>query len=158
MDQYNCRETIFDDIVRVDVYPVSQCKTAIPRVVGLVSIDGSNLFAGDAALSLTLNSDAMQMQSAPTLKVTTSRQAAGTIYTHDLQATANLSRKEAQAAVDALQGVDFHIIYTHADGSRSLGFSLPNTSTIDIDENLSSGATVMIKAKLLSYSGLVPVL
>lgn len=158
MDQNNCRETIFDDIVRVDVYPVSQCRTTIPRVVGLMSIDGANLFTGNPSLSMTLNSDAMQMQTVPTLKVSNARQAAGNIYTHDLQATVNLSRQEAQNAVDALQGVDFHIIYTHADGARSLGFSLPNTATIDIDESLSSGATITVKAKLLSYSGLVPIL
>ena len=88
----------------------------------------------------------------PNLKVTTARQQAGTVYKHDLQIPMKNDKTLAERAVDALQGHDFHCVYTHADGTRDMSYALPNSSTIDLDEQLSANSSVLLKVKVLSMS------
>lgn len=157
MTNNECVETILDDIVRVDIYKASQSNVGVPRSIILHEVSLDAPFTGDPSLTLALNGDGMRMQSVPTLKVSNGRQQSGNIYTHDLQANTNLSRKDILPVVDALQGVDCHILYTHVDGSRSLTYSLPNAFTIDVDESLNGNTTVTVKVKALSMSGLIDV-
>lgn len=155
MNDLNCRESRLDDIVRIDIYPASQCSIPVPPTISIQSLVENNFFSGTPALSVALSVSEEtegEMTDSPTLKVSTGRQQAGTVYKHDLQIPLKNDKTLAERAVDALQGHDFHCVYTHADGARDMSYALPNASTIDIDEQLSSNSSVIVKVKVASMS------
>lgn len=155
MNEKNCRESRLDDIVRIDIYPASQCSIPVPPNITIQSLVENNFFSGTPALSVALSvadDNEAELSDNPNLKVTTARQQAGTVYKHDLQIPMKNGKTLAERAVDALQGHDFHCVYTHADGTRDLSYALPNSSTTDLDEQLSANSSVLLKVKVLSMS------
>lgn len=150
-----CTELISDDIVRIDIIKSEQCTVVLPVTIPLESVVTTAPFTGNPVVTLTTNLDGYQMQGNASLKVTGARSGNGVVYTHDLQATCNLSRRDIQAVCDAIQGYDCHLIYTHADGSRSMSYVLPNTFTFDVETAIAGTPTVTVKVKAQSMSALV---
>lgn len=158
----DCLETRLNDIVRIDIFLDSQANITVPPTAPISSLSSNNPFNGSAIFSAALSPSAASevvLDASPTLKVTNARQQAGNIYTHDLQAFCILSRSEMEAAVTALLGQGFHILYTRADGSQDLSYSLPNTSLCDIEESHTSPTvTSTLKIKLSSLSPSIPII
>ncbi len=152
----DCLETRLNDIVRIDLFLVSQANITIPPMVPITSLTTASPFNGSAVFSAALSPSAASevvLDASPTLKVSNARQQAGYIYTHDLQAVCTLSRSEMEAAVATLLGNDFHVLYTRADGSQDLSYALPNTALCDIEESHTSPTvTSTLKIKLSSLS------
>lgn len=149
-----CRESFLDDIVKVELFPSSECSIPIPFGVALTEIIGATFNVPAISVDLSGDKDA-QAQEAPTLKITNGRSLSGHIYTHDLQVAVNGGYAAANDVVRKLQGVDFHIVYTLADETRWLSYSLPNTSLCDIDDTHAATRACMLKVKLQSMSNLI---
>ena len=43
MNDLNCRESRLDDIVRIDIYPASQCSIPVPPTISIQSLVENNL-------------------------------------------------------------------------------------------------------------------
>ena len=93
----------------------------------------------------------------PRNTICAARQAAGNLFTHDLQMSLNLIPSASRAAHNFLVGKDFDILYTHADGSQTLSYGLPNASILDIEDKLDNNPTMTLKVKLLSLSNVIPI-
>ena len=151
----SCTELISDDIVRIDIIKSTQSTVPIPVTIPLESVVSTQPYTGNPVVSLTTNPDGYQMQGNASLKISGARSGNGVVYTHDLQATCNLSRRDIQAVCNAIQGYDCHLIYTHADGSHSMSYVLPNTFTFDVETAIAGTPTVTVKVKAQSMSALV---
>lgn len=151
----NCQETRLLDIVGVTVYPAAQCSLPIPPQVPTTSLPDNDYFPSSPALSLQLSpasdEDGMLSDMAQ-LKSTSTRTAAGLIYTHDLSMTTLAPRTSLAQAVNALLGTDFHVVITRGDGSKQLLYALPNTPLCDIETNDAASSSTSIKIKLSSMS------
>ena len=151
----SCNEIILEDIVQVEVYTSDQISIPVPPNVNCVSFLEKNKFLTPLLkLALSYNSE-VEMSDPATLKITTARQAAGLIYTHDLSIPVVNDRSKVRPYVNRLQGRDFHVICQHADGSRTFSYGLHNTTTADIDETMANNHTTNFKLKLLSVSGII---
>lgn len=149
-----CRESFLEDIVKVELFPVSECSIPIPFGVPLTEIVGATFNIPAISIDLPGEND-VQAQEVPTLKITNGRSLSGHIYTHDLQVAVSGGYSVANAVVRKLQGLDFHILYTLADETRWLSYSLPNTSLCDIDDTHAATRACMLKIKLQSMSNLI---
>ena len=159
----DCLEQILDDVVRVDLVPASLCDLAVPfQVSGLTQMSGTKTEGGAtvsrigaAALSLAYtvtDGDDGEIDSAPTLKQSEKRQAAGIIVSHDLQVPVTAGFEATRIAVNALQTKDFHVVLTVSDGTQYLCYSLPNTSSVLLDETgINSQSTVKIALQSMSH-------
>lgn len=154
----NCSESRFSEIVRIAIYLASVSNISVPRNVCCDCIVTTSPFSGSPVLSFALSptsDDEVRLTTAPTRKIINDRQAGGNIYTHDLQMTVENPPIAVSEAVNALAGKDFHVLYTHADGSRSLSYSLPNAANIDIEGNLTTVLSMSLKVKILSMSNAI---
>lgn len=156
----NCQDSRLSEIVRVAFYLATQSNIPIPRNTICEGVTIASPFTGNPVLSLALSPSSdneAQLQNAPSLKVTAARQAAGNLFTHDLQMSLNLIPSTFRAAHNFLVGKDFDILYTHADGSQTLSYGLPNASILDIEDKLDNNPTMTLKVKLLSLSNVIPI-
>lgn len=153
MNNQECKELMLDAIIRVDVYLASQCNIPLPPSVSLASLNMTVSTFGTVAFSAALSDSAVVMlKEEPSLKVKNGRQAAGNVYTHELQVPVLVERDRAEALVQTLLGQDFHVVYTRADGSKDFSFSLPGAATCDIEESHSTATSTTLKFKILSSS------
>lgn len=156
----NCSELRLSEIVRIAIFLASASNISVPRNVCCNSVATATPFSGSPVLSFALTPDTeneARLSLVPTRKITNARQAGGTIYTHDLQMSVENPPTSVSEALNALAGKDFHVLYTHADGSKSVSYSLPNASNIDMEANLSSVCAMTLKAKLLSMSDAITI-
>lgn len=152
-----CRELFLDDIVKLELFPAAQCQFPLPANIPLSEMTGATF--GAPALSIDLTGDAdVQAAELPTLKVSTGRSVAGLVYNQELQVSVLHGAEVASKAVASLQGSDFHVVYTKADGTRWLSYSLWNTSLADIDDTHAASRACMVKIKLSSMSNLIALL
>lgn len=156
----DCLELRLSEIVRVALYASADTTVPIPAninapfiPVAYLSLPASPVIA--LALSPSSDTEAM-LDATPSLKVTNALSPAGNIYTHELQLSVAQNPTTVRAAVDALVGRDFHILYTLADGSQALSYALPNTSLLSIEDNLSTTSLTTLKAHLSSMSNVIP--
>ena len=149
-----CRESFLEDIVKVELYSVSECSIPIPFGIPLTEIVGATFNIPAISIDLPGEND-VQAQEVPTLKIANGRSLSGHIYTHDLQVAVNGGYIAVNDVIRKLQGVDFHIVYTLADETRWLSYSLPNTSLCDIDDTHAATRACMLKVKLQSMSNLI---
>ncbi len=158
MNTSQCKDLILDDVVGIKIYKSSDCAISIPPYVVLQSIvETDGMFPTPLFSAMTDGSGDVEMSEVPTIKVTNARQGAGNIYTHDLQIPVFIGRTTAEKLVNTLQGIDFHVACIHADGSLDFSYALPNTSVCDIETNISSNQSVMLKLKVQSMSNLIRV-
>lgn len=153
----NCNELILRNIVRIEVYPSSQCTfTVPPQVVAHTFAEGSyTLGTPSIAVAFSYTDDDAEMSELPTLKITNERQQAGNTYKYDLQIPVSMGQDAVQQAVDALQGVDFNVVYHFPDGTKKVSYGLPNASICDVEDNYSSSSSSTVKITLVSMSNLI---
>jgi hypothetical protein len=161
-------EQVLNDVVRVDLVPASACDLAVPfnvggltETTGVKQVEGETVSRiGDALLSLAYNvqdGDDGEIESAPTLKQTDKQQAAGIIVTHDLQVPITSGFQATSEAVSLLLGIDFHIVLTTSEGTCYLCYSLPNTSSVLLEEQGVDQSTT-VKVTLQSMSNVIKLL
>lgn len=155
----NCNESVLSDIVRVSVYNAEDCTIPVPPQVSLSAIKVRSLFASAPVIefSAVYDDGVVQLSSSPSLKVTEEVQAAGYIYTHELQLTCNELSAEQRKAMNSVSLCGFHIVCEHADGSRSLVYALPGTSRCSSELNFDRGVVTTVKLHALSVSSLIKI-
>lgn len=152
-----CRESILDDIVKVELYKTANCTIPLPFSIALSSINNATL--GQPVISFSVGDMAdCELADSPVLKVTSDRHPSGLVYTHDLQMTLTDGEDTARSALNTLVGVDFIAVYTLADGSRRMTYSCPSTSSYDVEDTSSSASTLLVKVKMLSMSNRIKML
>lgn len=141
-------------MVRIDVVPQSLCSFVVPfQVPDIISMTG---IIGQPVLTINYVGDEEatgMMDQEPKLKVTDKIQPAGRVRQHEVQAAVTDGLEGVRSAVAALQGVDFNILLTTADGERYLCYALPNTAQITLQEQMSATADLTVKAVVQSMSG-----
>ncbi len=151
-----CNEITLNNVIGIDICLAAGCNIALPPSISLQSIvvpDG--MFPTPLASIRLDGSTDILMDNLPTVKASNARQAAGNIFSHDVQITVAEGREEAQNLVNKLQGNDFHLIYIQDDGTRLLSYALPNTSIADIETSPSLQTNTTLKIKAQSYSGFI---
>jgi hypothetical protein len=163
----NCNEQMLDDVVRVDIVAASECQLPIPfQVSGLTKMTVPNLSQwrpqtaiaalGSAKLSVSYavqDGDDGELESAPALKQTEKRVAAGIVVTHDLQVPLTaLFQATREAAALVQQTGDFHVILTTQESARYLLYSVPNASSLLLDEQgIGQSATLKLSLQSMSH-------
>lgn len=156
MNNQECKELIFDDIVRVEIYLASECNITLPPTIVLQSLsETANLLGTPLFVAAFTGSDAVMLSEAPSLKVKNGLQTAGNVYSHDLSVPVMVERQQAESLVEQLLGKNFIVAYTRADGSRDLSLPLPDACSCSIDESHSTAVTTTLKAKIRSMSNLI---
>lgn len=150
----SCKELFLDDIVKLEIYPADQCRFPLPANLTLSEMPGAVFSEHCLTLDLTGEAD-VQAADVPTLKISTARSMAGLTYTHDLQVSVQFGAPLVSAAIVYLKNADFHVVYTKADGTRWLSYSLWNTSLIDFDDTHATARACQLKVKLSSMSDLI---
>ena len=68
MNNQECKELIFDDIVRVEIYLASECNITLPSTIVLQSlIETENLLGTPLFVAAVTGSDAVMLSEAPSL-------------------------------------------------------------------------------------------
>lgn len=148
----SCLEQFLADIVRVKLIPASACSFPIPFQIGGITTMSGTL--GQAALELSLaasEGDDGEYETAPVLKQTERREAAGTIVQHELQVAVTAGFSDVRRAVADVQHKDFHLVLVTSDGDQYLCYALPNTAQVLMDEQ-GVGNTATVKVTLQSMS------
>lgn len=157
----DCLELRLSEIVRVSLYDAADTTVPIPANINAPLIPAAYLSLPASpvlALALSPSSETEALLDAtPSLKVTNALSPAGNIYTHELQLSVAQNPTSVRAAVDALVGRDFYILYTLADGSKALSYALPNTSILSIEDNITTTSLTTLKARLSSMSNVIPI-
>lgn len=163
----NCNEQLLDDVVRVDLVPASECSLPVPfQVAGLTEMTVQNLAQwapqtaitalGAAAMSLSYSvtdGDDGEIDQAPSYKQSEKRQAAGNVVSHSLDIPITAAFQATREAVAKVQQEgDFHVVLTTSDGERYLIYTLPNASSVALDETgVNQQATVKVSGQSMSH-------
>ena len=162
-----CKETILDDIVRIDFYDASSTTAVITRsvpfpvagVTEMIVNQGSvnlALAAGNPTLSLAYDGeDVGALMNTPKLQTTEKRDVVGLIRTHTLTIPVVLGFDEVQQADDMLNGADILAVLTDADGNRLCIHYLPESTQFVYEDTRGGEHTAQIKFTAQSLSGLV---
>lgn len=152
----SCNEFFLDDVVWIDIFRSSDVQFSAPVTVpGVTALAAT--YNAPPLLSIAYSIDGddtmQEIDTAPALKVSSKLEAAGRIYTHDLQLSLNgdiykVREMERQMGTD-----DVYVRYTFANGRKKMSVSLPNTSQLTIDEQ--AGSTHTVKLSLTSLNPLV---
>lgn len=152
----NCKEIILNEIVHIELIPTSLCTMPIPfRVAELTAMQ--NCVIGTPVMTLDVNesgADAM-IQSAPTLKTSEKPQAAGYIRDHTLQVPVFAGYEEIRQKKGLLTGIDFYVILRTAAGTEFLLYTLPNSSSLAVDDQIDSESKQTVKITLQSASSMI---
>ena len=160
-----------DDVVRIDIMPMTALKVGVPfnvqniteavvKMADDTSLTNAKLYT-DSLLSLNLGSDELtdaEMGEGVSHKVTEKRDMAGIVRTHTLQIPVELGFQAVRNKQKALQQTDFHIVLTTYDDSRYLAYALPNTCQFTIDDQMGQTVQMTAKAVVQSMSGFVRIL
>lgn len=154
--EQNCKEQILDDIVQVDIVAASKCLFVIPfQTAGIITMRENDKTIGPADISILYNvqnDGEWEMDSAPLLKQSEKRSAAGIIVSHDLQVPILSGFESMREATNALHTKDFHVVMTTQEGVRYLLYSLPNSCEILFDEqDVNQSSTIKVSLQSMSH-------
>lgn len=163
MSDTNCLEYILREVVKVDFIPTTTCHIPIPCNVPCVyALPTASVTLGEPKLTVQMAvfSDAdttkARMLTAPTWQQKDSFSAAGKVSEHTFTLTVDRNKDNVRRAVAELTGYDVYVVLTYMDGSRAIFLTLPNTTQITIDDQLSATSSDMsLKAVVKSLNGLV---
>ncbi len=157
MSAVSCKELYLDNIISISVFRSSAVVYDKPPMIfaGVVTVGA--MPAPMFVAALTEGDGALLMSGVPTLKITNSRSAVGNVFTHELTIPVFSDREQMETVVNQLQGVDFDVIYTRADGSRAMSRALPHVPTCDLEEQFATSNTLSLKLKMQSMSAMVEV-
>lgn len=168
--QEECQELLMQDVVRIDIMPMTALKVGVPFNVQNITeaavtmsddaeLSDAELYI-DSLLSLNLSGDSTvdaEMKEGITHKVTEKRDVAGIVRTHTLQIPIEIGFQTVRQQQKALQQTDFYIVLTTYDGTRYLAYALPNTSQFTIDDQMGETAQMTAKVVVQSMSGFVKI-
>ena len=163
-----CRDLLMDDVVRIDIMPMTALKVSVPFGVQNITeavvkmsdnsaLTDEGLFGG-SLLSVSMTGDGRTdaiLGDGTTHKVSEKRDVAGIVRTHTLQVPIDVGFLTVRERQKALQQTDFHIILTTYDGTRYLAYALPNTCQFTIDDQMGETAQMTVKASVQSMSGFI---
>ena len=153
-----CNELFLAEVIQVDLIPCADCVCPIPFNVPAI-LTMTNPTLGTPALSVGFVGSGLtsEVEQAPSLSASEQTQAMGVVYTHELSAAIAHGFANMRTARKTLMGVDFHIVAHTADGSKFLSYALPNSSKISLEEQMSDGGTMTLKASVNSMSGFIKI-
>lgn len=153
----NCNELIMEEVIRIDLFRSNECQLPMPvNVPNITQMSNVTLPTPILTVNYSGEDNAQGViEQPPTLKVAEKYQAAGHIYQHDLQAAITDGQREVRESVTSLGGDDAYMVLTTVDGTRFLCYTLPNTTQIVVEEQLSSQRAATLKASMKSASGII---
>lgn len=172
-----CQELFDKEVVRIDLIPMSGSDMKVPFAVPFISEmkgsypnpvdptthtlpanwDGA-VFANSKLTLSRKSADQPDALIGDGMKMTpsVSREASGVTRKFSLQVPCIAGFTEIRAKESAVQNCgDFMVIATAHDGSQYLLYTLPNTSTFAIDDQVATAGTFAVKIELQSRSGVI---
>ena len=161
-----CNELFLNEICHVELVPADECDMPVPvnadpqtELPGTKTEGGRTVDRiGQAAMVIDVNEVADYagvLDSAPTLKTTPKTQTAGYLRQHDLTIPTRGDYIKVRAAGNGLLGVDFHVVLRTLAGTRFLLYSLPNSSTVSVEDQLGQDSKQTVKVSLQSMSSMI---
>jgi len=161
-----CNELFLNEICHVELVPTENCDMAVPfNVAELTETAGTKQVSGrtvdrigQAVMVIDVNDVADYagvLDSAPTLKVTEKPQAAGYLRQHDLTIPTRGDYEKVRQARGRLAGVDFCVVLRTLGGTRFLLYSLPNSSTVSVEDQFGQDSKQTVKVSLQSMSNMI---
>lgn len=164
----NCNEQFLDDVIRIDIVPASRCDIAVPFQEPVTETDGTKTVGadiidriGEPALTVAYNIDAdeeatgqAENDEPASLSQDDKYRTAGVVVAHTLKVPVIAGFESVRAGVNALHGIDFHIVLHTADGSRYLCYGLPGSCDIRIQE-AGTLTSMTVNATLQSMSHVI---
>lgn len=154
----DCNEIFLSEVTHVELVAASACSIPVPpNAKAVTEMSGCSIGAATMVVDVVYHdSYTGVLDSAPTLKSSQKDQAVGRLRQHDLTLNVRYNYNKVRKAVDALQGVDFHVILRTADGTRYLLYGLQNTSRVTVEDQFgSSEPKQTVKASLQSLSNMI---
>lgn len=155
MNCQNSMELFLNDAVGIDVVLADGCNLVLPPTIPSTSLAVKDDSFPAPVASIRMYDGDILMDGTPSTKATNARSAAGNIFAHEVQVTLNSTHEKAEKLLQTLQGADFHLIYIKANGSRSMSYSLPNTSVMDVEMAATGSTNSTIKFKMQSMSSFI---
>lgn len=150
----NCNEIFLNEVTHVELVKASVCSIPIPVNVGeIVTMNGCTI--GTPTMTLDVNDGGTAQMTAPTLKTTEKPQVAGYMRTHDLQIPIQIGYDDVRQAKGLLAGLDFYVIMRTLAGTEFLLYSLPNTSSVSVEDQFGGESKQTVKVSLQSLSNMI---
>lgn len=152
-----CNEMFLNEVTRVELIPASGCSIPVPFNAGSVT-SIANCVIGQAVMVIDVNEVADYagvLDSAPTLKTTEKPQTAGYLRQHDLTIPTRGDYEKVRQSRGRLAGVDFHVVLRTLAGTRFLLYSLPNSSTVSVEDQFGQDSKQTVKVSLQSMSSMI---
>ena len=165
-----CQELFDKEVVRIDLIPMSGSTMVVPFAVPFVSEmkgsypnqsplpTGASSFLTEVLTLSRKSADQPDALIGDGMKMTpsVSREPSGVTRKFSLQVPCIAGFTEIRTKESAVQNCgDFMVIATAHDGSQYLLYTLPNTSTFAIDDQVATAGTFAVKIELQSRSGVI---
>ena len=169
-NNWECEELFLNELVHVELVPMSNCDLLVPFNVGEVTqtagkkkitVSGqeqivSRIGTPSMVIDATVTSETTgRLVSPPTLKTTEKPDKAGYIRQHDLQIPVEGDYEGIRQARGSLAGVDFNVVLEMRSGTRFLLYALPNSSTVSVEDQFGSESKQTVKVSLQSMSNMI---
>ena len=162
----NCDELFLNEVCHVELVPAANCNLAVPanadpqtEMPGTYTDGGvTKDRIGQAVMVIDVNdveNYAGVLDSAPSLKTSMKTQTAGYLRQHDLTIPTRGDYMKVRKAGNSLLGVDFHVVLRTLAGTRFLLYSLPNSSTVSVEDQFGSDSKQTVKVSLQSMSNMI---
>lgn len=154
----NCFEIFLNEVTHIELVQASVCTLPIPFCVGEIT-QMNNCTIGEATMVVDISSTSADglLQSAPTLNTQEKPQAAGYLRNHDLQIPIKDGYDTIRQKRGSLAGRDFYVVLRMLSGSEFLLYSLPNTSTVSVEDQVGSESKQTVKVSLQSLSNMIKI-
>lgn len=168
-NNWECEELFLNELVHVELVPMSNCDLLVPFNVGEVTqtagkkkitVSGqeqivSRIGTPSMVIDATATDATGRLVSPPTLKTTEKPDRAGYIRQHDLQIPTEGGYEDIRKKRGELAGVDFNVVLEMRSGSRFLLYALPNSSTVAVEDQFSGEGKQTVKVSLQSMSNMI---
>ena len=168
-NNWECEELFLNEVVHVELVPMSNCDLLVPFNVGEVTqtagkkitVSGqeqivSRIGTPSMVIDATVTSETTgRLVSPPTLKTTEKPDKAGYIRQHDLQIPVEGDYEGIRQARGSLAGVDFNVVLEMRSGTRFLLYALPNSSTVSVEDQFGGESKQTVKVSLQSMSNMI---
>lgn len=169
-NNWECEELFLNELVHVELVPMSNCDLLVPFNVGEVTQTAGKkkiTVSGQEQIVSRIGTPSMvidatvtdkttgRLVSPPTLKTTEKPDRAGYIRQHDLQIPTEGGYEDIRKKRGELAGVDFNVVLEMRSGSRFLLYALPNSSTVAVEDQFSGDGKQTVKVSLQSMSNMI---
>lgn len=170
-NNWECEELFLNELVHVELVPMSNCDLLVPFNVGEVTqtagkkkkitVSGqeqivSRIGTPSMVIDATVTSEITgRLVSPPTLKTSEKPDRAGYIRQHDLQIPTEGGYEDIRKKRGELAGVDFNVVLEMRSGTRFLLYALPNSSTVSVEDQFGGESKQTVKVSLQSMSNMI---